>query len=165
MRKLMIAKSEWELAYERWLNGASLNEIARQLNSTGRTVKKYFEHHFGDGSADADRYSFIRSLRQDYQDCPEVLQIAIEPCDNTKFYSNKTLRATTVRGNAKKSGNRSVEMSYRIAYYQSTAQSYDPWEQLEQQEQQHQRLRLPFVITILQSVCSLLENLGNEYEF
>lgn len=163
MRKLTIAKSEWELAYERWLNGASLNEIARQMGSTGRTVKKYFEQHFGVGSADADSYSFVRSLRQDY-DCPEVLQIAVEPCDN-KFYSNKTLKTTAIRGNAKKSGNRSVEMSYRIAYYQSTAQSYDPWLQLEQQEQQHQLLRLPFVITILQTVCSLLETLGNEYEF
>lgn len=151
----MIVKSEWEEAYERWLNGASLNEIARQLGSTGRTVKKYFEKHFGVGSADADSYSFVRSLRQNY-DCPEVLQVPVVPCDN-KFYSNKTLVSTAVKGTAKKSGNRSVEMSYRIAYYQRTAHDYDPWQHLESEEELKLYLRLPLVITILQTVCSLLE--------
>ena len=153
--RVMIAKSEWEVAYERWLNGASLNEIARQLHSTGKTVKKYFEMHFGEGSANADNYSFVRSLRQDY-DCPEIQQIPVEPCYN-KFYSNKTLVSTSVKGTAKKSGNRSVEMSYRIAYYQRTAHDYDPWQQLETEEELRQQLRLPLVITMLQTVCSLLE--------
>lgn len=150
-----ITKSSWQCAYERWLDGTSLAKLAKEMNlSQGRIVKKYFERHFGVGCCDLQRTSFTRSLRSDYPDSDYVKTLQPTSNDATRYYSQSALKNSAVMGIAKTKGNRSVEMSYRIAYQKSIHSSDDPWKYVDPDRP----LSLYFVITWLQLVVSLLHS-------
>lgn len=153
-----VSVEDWGVGYKLWLHqGYNLDMVGRHLGlrpKSGRSVMTYLNKHFGRAATDPIANSFVRSMADDYPDSAWVKELS--PQDNRgsgRFMSRTVERGISTKGIAKKVGNRSNEMRYRINYQESIAQSYDPWEALEGEPHP---LRLAMFRVISDCVCELL---------